>query len=114
MAAATHWSIVKLLVDHVGIVPLQANVWGWLIAFSVSYTGHQRLTFAAQRAPMRSSLPRFFLVSLGGFLINEATYALLLRLGGWRYDVTLGVVLVGVAVATFAAGRLWAFKHHAA
>ncbi len=103
--------MVKLLVEGLGLAPLWANLWGWLVAFGVSFGGHHRLTFAAHRAPLRSSLPKFFLISAGGFAVNEATYALLLHYGGWRYDLTLAVVLVAVAALTFVSSRLWAFRH---
>jgi putative flippase GtrA len=111
LAAATHWSVVRLLVETLAAAPLQANVLGWLVAFGVSYTGHQRLTFADHKTSVRSSLPRFFLVSLGGFLINEIAYAALMRTAWLRYDLALAVVLVAVAVLTFVASRWWAFRH---
>lgn len=111
LAAATHWTVVRLLVESRLAPPLLANVLGWLVAFGLSYTGHQRLTFAAQGASVRSSLPRFFLVSMGGFLINELAYAALMQAAWLRYDLALAVVLVAVAVLTFMASRWWAFRH---
>lgn len=110
-AAATHWAVVRALVEWREWPPLGANVAGWLIAFGVSFWGHHRFTFSAQGAQLSSALPRFFGVSLAGFLLNEATYAALLQWGGWRYDLTLAAVLVLVAVGTFIVSRSWAFRH---
>ncbi len=110
-AAATHWAVVRALVETGNGSPLGANVAGWLMAFGVSFWGHHRFTFSAQGARLSSALPRFFGVSLVGFLINEATYAVLLHWGGWRYDLTLAAVLVLVAVGTFIVSRSWAFRH---
>jgi putative flippase GtrA len=111
-AAAVHWSVVRGVVDGWAVAPLLANVLGWLVAFGVSFAGHHRWTFGdAPGRDVRRSLPRFLLVSLAGFVVNEATYAVLLGgLGGWRYDIVLAVVLVAVAGLTFVASRLWAFR----
>ena len=110
-AAAVHWSVVRLAVGATGMAPLLANLLGWMVAFGVSFVGHHRWTFGD--VPGRSvghRLPRFLLVSLAGFAVNEAAYALALAWGGWRYDLTLAGVLVLVAVGTFVAGRRWAFR----
>lgn len=111
-AAVVHWSVVRAVVDGWAVAPLLANVLGWVVAFGVSFAGHHRWTFGdAPGRDARRSLPRFLLVSLAGFAVNEATYAALLGgLGGWRYDVVLAVVLVAVAGLTFVASRLWAFR----
>lgn len=110
-AAAVHWGVVVWLVQHWGWRPLVANVFGWLVAFTVSFAGHHRLTFRDHAAPLGRSAARFFLVSAGGFSINEAVYALLLHWSGLRYDLALAAVLVAVAVLTYLASRHWAFLH---
>jgi putative flippase GtrA len=108
-AAAVHWLVVVALVGTWGWRPLVANVPGWLVAFSVSFAGHHRLTFRGHGAPVVSSAWRFFVVSAGGFAINEAAYALLLGWSGQRYDLALAVVLIGVAGVTYLLSRHWAF-----
>jgi putative flippase GtrA len=107
-AAAVHLAVVVLLVSGLGQLPLLANVLGWLVAFVVSFTGHWLLTFD-KRAPWWRAVRRFFTISLGGFLINESLYAVLLRLAGWRYDVLLAFVLLAVAVITYLLSSRWAF-----
>jgi putative flippase GtrA len=113
-AAAVHWGVVVGLVEHAGWRPLVANVLGWLVAFVVSYSGHHQLTFRRSGASVASSAPRFFLVSALGFAVNEASYALLLGVSGWRYDIVLGAVLVAVAAFTYLLSRHWAFAGRAA
>ena len=110
-AAATHWLVVVACVSLAGLVPLTANVVGWLVAFCVSFTGHYRLTFRHQHAPLLRAAVRFFLVSMLGFAVNEAAYATLLQLTTIRYDVLLALVLIGIAGMTFILGRYWAFRH---
>lgn len=109
VAAAVHWGVVVALVGGWGWRPLVANVLGWLLAFTVSFAGHQRLTFRDRRAPVRASVVRFFLVSAGGFCVNETSYALLLGWSGTRYDVGLAAVLLAVAGVTYLLSRHWVF-----
>jgi len=110
-AAATHWMVAVSCVDRVGVSPLVANVLGWLVAFSVSFWGHYRLTFRHQRKELVTAFKRFFLVSAGGFLINELSYAFLLKATSVPYDLLLAAILVAIAFLTFVISRLWAFRH---
>jgi putative flippase GtrA len=89
-------------------------VLGWLVAFTVSFVGHHLLTFRGHGAALRSAATRFFIVSAGGFAINEATYAVLLGWMARRYDVALALVLVAVAVLTYLLSRHWAFLRNPA
>lgn len=101
--------VVVALVSGWGWRPLVANILGWLVAFTVSFAGHHRLTFGRHGASIWSSAARFFVVSAGGFGINEASYALLLGWSAQRYDLILAVVLIAVAAVTYLLGRHWAF-----
>ncbi|MDC8785106.1 GtrA family protein [Roseateles koreensis] len=108
-AAAVHFMVVWLLVSQWQVAALAANVLGFLLAFWVSFVGHHRLSFAAQQATVRTSLPRFALVASLGFVSNELLYALLLS-WGMEYRLALFAVLVAVAVMTFVLSRFWAFR----
>ncbi len=108
-AAATHLGVVMVLVETTGMVPLLANVLGWVVAFGVSFGGHYRLTFSGSGAALGPASRRFGLISFSGLLINQAAYALALRLSSQNYAVLLAAVLVGVAVLTYVFSRWWAF-----
>ena len=110
-AAATHWLIAVASVAVLNFAPLLANLVGWMVAFFVSFSGHYLLTFRHQPKKLLVSLGRFFLVSAGGFLINELAYAYLLQTTTIPYDLLLAEILVGIAVLTFIVSRLWAFRH---
>jgi putative flippase GtrA len=86
-AGAVHFGAVVLLVEWLGASPLLANVLGWLLAFGVSFTGQSRLTFRSHGTHWTVALPRFFAVSLSGFVLNEAGYALLLHWTALPYDL---------------------------
>ncbi|MBO9357691.1 GtrA family protein [Bordetella petrii] len=108
-ATATHWLVVVACVEWLLIPPLVANVAGWIAAFVVSFVGHYFLTFRHLDALWTIALRRFFFVSACGFLLNEVMYAWLLDITKERYEAVLTLVLLGVALATFLASRLWAF-----
>lgn len=109
-AAAVHWSVVVILVEHVHWRPLVANIPGWLVAFSVSFTGHYFWTFRHESSSLASSAGKFFAVSACGFFVNEMAYALLLSHNDVRYDLVLAAVLIAVAGMTYLASRYWAFR----
>lgn len=109
-AMLVHWISVVILVP-LGLVPLIANIVAFLIAFQVSYWGHRIYTFKAHLLPHNHTLPRFFAVATGSFLINEGMYFLLLRYSNLDYRVSLIIVLVTVAALTFVLSRQWAFSN---
>ena len=107
-AAGVHFGVVLALVSLWHWPPLTANVLAWVVAFGVSYGGHQWLTFVQQGAAVGQSLPRFALLSALGFALNEGLYAWALALG---LDFRLGLflVLLVVAVLTYVLSQRWAF-----
>ena len=109
-AAAVHFGVVVLLVEALRVPPLLANVAGWLLAFVVSFLGQWQLTFGSRRTPWRHALPRYFALSLAGFLANEGGYAALLRFTPLPYDAALVLVLLAVAVMTYLLGSHWVFR----
>lgn len=113
-AAAVHFGVVVLLVEGGVAVPLVANVAGWLVAFVVSFAGQHRWTFGDRSAPVLRAARRFFAISAAGFGTNEAAYAFVLHVSAIRYDLALGLVLVGVAVMTYVLSSRWAFLRSSA
>jgi putative flippase GtrA len=111
VAAAIHWIVAVVLVDHFALHPLAANLVGWLVAFLFSFSGHHRLTFRDANAPLWRSARRFLAISLGGLTVNESLFATLLHWSKVRYDVALASVLIFVAVLTYVLSRYWAFPH---
>lgn len=111
-AAAVHFAVVSALVPLLNMSPLWVNVFGFLVAFGVSYSGHRYLTFQAQAATQRhrDMLPRFFGVAVGSFVLNQCLYATLLRFTALDYRIALAITLVVVAAVTFIVSKLWAFK----
>ena len=105
-AAAVHLIVVIFLVS-LGMPPWAANVFGFAVAFQVTYLGHRTWTFKATGS--RSDYGRMLFVSLGSFAINEGLYMVLLKATDLDYRVALALVLITVAIFTYTASRLWVF-----
>jgi putative flippase GtrA len=114
LAAIVHYSsVVYILVPQLQLSPLLANIFGFLIAFQVSYFGHFYLSFAAQTQKQHSqSWPRFVLVASLGFASNQLLYYIFLDKLHIPHDRALIIVLVLVAILSFTLSKLWAFTHH--
>ena len=112
-AAAVHFCCVLFQVEILHWQPLLANVLAFLVAFIVSYSGHRFWTFADITLDHAQSLPRFFLIASTSFALNEVMYYCLLKYTPLPYWLSLGIVLLLVAVLTFVSGRLWAFARQA-
>ena len=73
-ATATHMIVATALYAWMhGRYIAIANLVAWLVAFGVSFWGHQRVTFKRQ-----TTLGRFLLMSLTGLAINYLTLGVLL------------------------------------
>lgn len=108
-AAAVHLLVVLVLVQGLQWLPLLANIAAFIVAFQVSYCGHHFWTFAHDERAHQQSLPRFLLVAISSFCLNEFLYFLLLHYAPFPYWFSLCVVLVAVAVITFLLSKFWAF-----
>ena len=107
-AFLVHFAVVAATVP-LGLAPLVANVLGFLAAFVVSFVGHGRWSFPAEGRPVAPALKRFAVVAVGGFVLNESAYVVLLRETMLDYRLALFIVLSAVAGLTWLAGRYWAF-----
>lgn len=109
LAGLVHYVVALALHGFAHVTAGVANTAGFLSAFPVSYWGHRTLSFAATAVPHRHALPRLFTVSALSFLINQALLLSLLACTGLPLWIALAVVLVAVALLTYALSRGWVF-----
>lgn len=107
-AALTHMTVFALTQHHMW--PELANALGFCVAFFVSFAGHRLLSFKDAATSVRTSLGRFAVTALAGFVSNEIVFVLLLRTLGWPALVALFAALVFAAGQTFVLSRFWAFR----
>lgn len=110
VAASVHIAIVYILVDHLNFSPSIANVLAFACAFIVSFSGHRHLTFDAN-AHLTRSLARWLQVSVGAFAANQILYMAALHYFPqiW-YLLSLAMVTLIVAIASYVMGKVWAFS----
>ncbi|HNG16754.1 MAG TPA: GtrA family protein [Accumulibacter sp.] len=109
-AAATHWAVAVAGIGRLQLAPAVANLLGWLVALLVSFSGHYLLTFRHHAKSLWPALGRFFLLSAGGFAVNELAFVVLLNATSLPYQHLLAAILVAVAGLTFVLSRSWAFR----
>lgn len=109
-AAAVHFSVVVFLVQ-VGLVkqPLVANVFGFMLAFQVSYSGHRFWTFRGTTVTHKTAWAKLLLVSASGFCANEGLFYLFLTVAGLPYPLALFIVLAIMPIITFTLSKFWVF-----
>ena len=107
-AALTHMAVFALSQNHMW--PELANAAGFCVAFFVSFAGHRLLSFKDAATSVRTSLGRFAVTALAGFVSNEIVFMLLLRTLGWPALLALFAALVFAAGQTFVLSRFWAFR----
>ncbi len=90
--------------------PELANALGFIVAFSISFIGHRRLSFQDSRTNKRTSLNRFALTALAGFFTNELVFSVALRNLGAPDLIALFASLITTAGQTFVLSRFWAFR----
>lgn len=107
-AALTHLGVFTLVHDA---MPAEwANALGFVVAFGVSFVGHRRLSFRDTGTSIQTSLLRFVLTALAGFVCNEAVFVLLLRGLDWPALLALISAMLAAAGQTFVLSRYWAFR----
>lgn len=107
-AALTHMTVFALAQTHMW--PELANALGFCVAFFVSFAGHRLLSFKDAATSVGTSLGRFAVTALAGFVSNEIVFIVLLRTLGWPALLALFAALVFAAGQTFVLSRFWAFR----
>lgn len=110
LAAATNFFLVWALVQLGHLTPLLANFFSFLIAFQVSYFGHQKITFSHTSSPHYRALPLFFITACTGLAINEIIYAFLLHILKINYLIAIIITMLLVSIYTFLLSKVFIFK----
>jgi len=108
-AAIIHFSMVILLVQNYFIAPMIANVFGFFIAFQLSYWGHRKWTFKDTESLHSIALSKLLLVQMLNLGLNELLFYIFLELH-LPYPVSLIIVLTILPAFTFTISKLWIFK----
>lgn len=109
LAALTHYAIAITLTST-AMQPAWANLVAFVIAFWVSYFGHRYFSFDAGDVSHQQTLPRFVLVAVLGFILNESLLLLMLRFTSITIALGLPFIIILTAIFTFVLSRQFAFN----
>jgi putative flippase GtrA len=110
-ASLVHWLTVVIIVESFAIQPLLANIFGFLCSFTLSYQGHSNWTFKSTVPRGHQPLPRFVVVAILGFGLNESLYYLFYTVEKMNYIVGLTLAILLTSICTFVLSKIWAFNH---
>ncbi len=108
LAAITHYCIAITLTNK-GMPAAWANLVAFVIAFWVSYFGHRYFSFEASDVSHQQTLPRFILVAVLGFILNESLLLLMLHFTSITIALGLPFIIILTAMFTFILSRQFAF-----
>lgn len=109
MATSVHTGILILLVELSSVTATVANVIAFLLAFVVSYVGHYYWTYKLEAAHS-STIAQFFIIAIGGLLLNYLIFFIVVDMFGYYYLLALLLVLLIVPAMTYVAQRLWVLR----
>ena len=89
---------------------VHSNIVGFTFAFPLSYFGHRIYTFSNQKSGHKTSLPRFIVVSVTGFVTNQSMVIMFNKYTILPFWLSLGLVMLIIAICTYLLSRYWAFK----
>jgi putative flippase GtrA len=107
-ASVLHFVVAVAAMRVFGAPILLANLFGFVIAFSLSYVGHYKWTFQSS-ANHKVSAPKFAVTAVMGYLVNNVTLIILIS----ATDVELSLfilIAIGVSAATvYLFSNRWVF-----
>jgi putative flippase GtrA len=109
VSTLVHLTAALFLHHLFGFSPLWSNAMAFMTAWLVSYVGNWVWTFEAATTH-RHSAPRFLIVALGGFALNQLIVLITNELWGWPFWLALVPVVMIVPLVGFIASRYWAYR----
>jgi putative flippase GtrA len=109
VATGVHYVVLLGLVEMLAWTPALSAVAGASVGAVASYALNRRLAFKNASAGHGQALPRFFVVSACGALLNGAIVWLGVHLPGTHYLVAQGVATLVVLGMGFLLNRTWTF-----
>jgi putative flippase GtrA len=109
-AAVVHAGVAVSLLEWAHLPPMLSNIGGFLVAFIVSFTGHNVWSFRSEEdVETGKRMGRFFVLAAAGFLLNNGALAALLKFTPVPDAVGIIIAIFVVPPLTFIGSRLWAF-----
>lgn len=108
-ATLIHLVTAATIISYLTLSPLKANLIAFLLAFVFSFLGHYYWSFNSSRN-IFSSVFRFIIIALLGFLINNIILVLLLADGYLTELESIFISAMFVPFFTYLLARIWVFS----
>lgn len=108
-ATGTHMLALHFLCARTAFPLLLSNTLAFLLAFSISFSGHYLWTFRAPGTPLRAA-GRFFVIAGIAFLCNTLTLLAVNASGLFSPFHAALVAIFVIPPTTYIASRLWGFQ----
>jgi putative flippase GtrA len=106
VGTVTHFTILIILVQGLGVGPVPASMAGFVTAVLVNYCLNYHVTFKSSN-PHNTALLKFFTVALVGLSLNTLIMAVLVR---WLYYLVCQVIAIPLVLMwNFTCNRRWTF-----
>lgn len=110
LATATHYIVLRILVEIAGLKPALATAFAFCVAVLVTYIGQSRWVFQ-QKLSTAGGFGKFMATAVGGLLANVAIMYGAVDLLGQHYLVGFLTALFVVPTSTFIVSKLWVFTN---
>lgn len=109
LATATHYLVLRGLVEGAGAAPTIATALAFMVAVLVTYIGQSRWVFR-QRLRSATGIGKFLTTALGGLIANVVIMFVAVDLLSLHYLAGFLTALVVVPAGTFVISKLWVFN----
>ena len=94
-----------------GIGAHRAAAVSFVVSAASNYWWNRHWTFAGQKGSFALQGARFYVVSLGAFIVNQLWLAIFLELMGLGKLVSQALAIILVTPLNFLGNKLWSFRH---
>jgi putative flippase GtrA len=109
LATIVHIGIVWALIVYAELHTFVANFVAFLMAFTVSFSGHYYWTFYSKNNRWRA-IKRFFFIAASAFMVNNIVLAGLLSVEQITPVFAAICAVFVIPVFTYVLSRLWVFR----
>jgi putative flippase GtrA len=109
-ATLTHFAVLSLGVERLGLPPALANGLAFAVAVGVTWAGQSAWVFRGHGRSGPGLAARFAVSLAAGFLGNVAIMFLVTRIIGLHYRVGFVIALIVVPAGSYLLNRRWVFR----
>ncbi|MGM0401857.1 MAG: GtrA family protein [Chloroflexota bacterium] len=116
VGAAVDFSVLNLGIQVLGLYKGIANTLSFSVAVMSNFIWNRLWTYPESReSPLGPQLGQFFIVNVGGLIINQAIflsldYFVFSSWGAWGYNLSKAVACGVVLFWNFGVNRVWTYK----